>query len=78
MATPNLNVATAAANSGVSNNASNAPAADVNANSNANANAGPLNASGLPLVAIATGIRLSIARSDGTEVVRVFLIGSGG
>lgn len=31
-----------------------------------------------PPVPRATGIRLAIARTDGTEVVRVFLIGSGG
>ena len=40
--------------------------------------AGPLTAQGQPLVAVATGIRMSIARADGTEVVRIFLIGSGG
>ena len=45
---------------------------------NANAAAGPLTALGQPLVPAATGIRLSIARVDGTEIVRVFLIGSGG
>ena len=86
VAATNPNDATAAANNSVSNNTSNAPAADANANANVNANAnanvntnaGPLNATGLRLVAVATGIRLSIARSDGTEVVRVFLIGSGG
>lgn len=31
-----------------------------------------------PLVPRATGIRLAIARTDGTEVVRIFLVGSGG
>lgn len=45
---------------------------------NPNAAAGPLTALGQPLVEVATGIRLSIARADGTEVVRVFLIGAGG
>ncbi len=63
---------------------SSAPAANstapnvASATASANAGPGPLNALGQPLVAAATGIRLSIARIDGTEVVRVFLIGSGG
>ena len=59
----------------VANNAAPSPIA---ATGNANATAGPLTALGQPLVAAATGIRLSIARVDGTEVMRVFLIGSGG
>ncbi len=53
-------------------------AAGGSANPNAAAPAGPLTALGQPLVAAATGIRLSITRNDGTEIVRVFLIGSGG
>ncbi len=44
----------------------------------ANGAAGPLTALGQPLVEAATGIRVSIARLGGTEVVRIFLIGSGG
>lgn len=39
--------------------------------------AGPAAAALRPSVPRATGIRFSIARTDGTEVVRVFLIGSG-
>ena len=58
--------------------ANNAPSNPTAATGNANPAAGPLNAQGLPLVAAATGIRVSIARVDGTEIVRVFLIGSGG
>jgi prepilin-type N-terminal cleavage/methylation domain-containing protein len=57
-----------------------APAAD-NANNptgNTNPSGGPTVAVPQPIVAAATGIRMSIARVDGTEVVRVFLIGSGG
>ncbi|MGI9026678.1 MAG: PulJ/GspJ family protein [Burkholderiaceae bacterium] len=61
------------------NNAANSAAlGTAAATGNANPPAGPLTALGQPLVAAATGIRLSIARVDGTEVVRIFLIGSGG
>ena len=62
------------------NPASNPPNANnpLNPTGNANAAVGPLTAFGQPLVPAATGIRLSIARVDGTEIIRVFLIGSGG
>ncbi len=65
-------------NNAANNAANNVASGAAAATGNANPAAGPLTALGQPLVAAATGIRLSIARADGTEVVRIFLIGSGG
>ena len=77
VASPNVAAHSGAPSAAQSDAASN-PAPGAAASGNPNPAAGPLTALGQPLVAAATGIRLSIARSDGTEVVRIFLIGSGG
>ena len=64
-----------------SNAGANAPAAATASNPAspiAASAAGPAVTAPQPPVPPATGIRVSIARTDGTKVVRVFLIGSGG
>ena len=77
-AAPDVGANSAAPSAGANSAPNNAAAGAAATTGNPNPAAGPLTAQGQPLVAVATGIRMSIARADGTEVVRIFLIGSGG